>query len=114
MRTIVDLATGSVTTDNDYQLPERPPATVHEVKAEANRRILAIMPEHVQRNTMARGFENVMTYGADVSQWPAEEQQAAAESLAAWAKIKTIRAKSNVIEAMPTLPTDLSDDTLWE
>lgn len=75
-----------------------------EVKAEAERRILAIMPEYEQRNMLALGQELVTTHGPAPAAWPAEDQALYAEVMAKWAQIKAIRAASDAIEA--DLPSD--------
>lgn len=86
---------------------------VHNVKAEAGRRIEAIMPDYKQRNVLAFGLETVMAYGADPSQWPEPLQQVNAEMQAKWEAIKAIRARSNEIEAMDPIPTDFRNDKHW-
>lgn len=75
-------------------------AKVGEVKAEAERRILAIMPEYKQRNAMAFGIEMITAHGPDPAGWPEEAQAVYQASLGAWEPIKAIRAKSNEIEAL--------------
>lgn len=88
-------------------------ADIVAVKAEANRRIEAIMPDFKQRNALALGMETVMTYGADPKDWPPELQQVNAAILAKWAAIKAIRTKSDEIEAMSPIPADFRDDKFW-
>ena len=76
------------------------------VKAEAERRILALMPEWKQRNTIA-----------DLSSTNSDTKAAA---VTAWAAVTTIRTKSNEIEASigsmsdeEILNFDASDDAHW-
>lgn len=93
---------------------EPPPVILaEEVKAEARRRIVAILPEHQQNNLLAEGLKAVVEHGADVSKWPVEVQALVAPGLAAFARIKVIRAKSDEIEAMDPIPLDYADDKFW-
>ena len=76
------------------------------VKAECERRILAIMPEWRQRNTIA-----------DLSSDNADTKAAAATE---WSKITALRTKSNEIEASIASMSDeqilnfnAADDALW-
>jgi hypothetical protein len=89
------------------------PLTAADVKAEAGRRIEAIMPDYKQRNVMAWGLETVMTYGADPADWPAPLQAVNNQAQGAWSAIKAIRAKSDEIEAMSPIPADFRDDGYW-
>lgn len=84
-----------------------------EIKAEARRRILLIMTEDQQRNTLAAGQAAVMQYGSNPVDWPAELQERQLSAMAAWAEIERLRARSNEIEQMDPIPTDMSDDHLW-
>src|SRR5690606_20743639 len=90
-----------------------PPTSIMEVKAEARRRIIAIMDEDKQRNTLAAGMEATMQYGADPANWPPEMQVRQAAAMTAWAEIERLRARSNEIELMDPLPADIGDDALW-
>lgn len=83
------------------------------IKAEARRRILLIMNEDKQRNTLAAGMDATMTYGADPANWPTELQQRQAEAMVAWAEIERLRTRSDQIEMMEPLPVDVTDDGLW-
>ena len=76
------------------------------VKAEAGRRILAIMPEWKQRNVIA-----------DLSSSNADTKAAAEVE---WAKVVAIRVKSNEVEASiasmsdeQILAFDAADDSHW-
>lgn len=90
-----------------------PPVTVDQVKIEANRRILAIMPAYKQNNALAFAAETMMQYGADPADWPPERQAMQAEATAAWTAIKAIRTRSDEIEAMNPIPADYADDDYW-
>lgn len=90
-----------------------PPSSAVQVKAECQRRILAVMPEYAQRNTLAAGQAAVMQYGADPADWPPELQARQQAAMQAWAEIERLRARSNEIEAMDPIPADLTDDALW-
>lgn len=96
----------------NHNLPGPLPTDL-DVKAEANRRIEAIMPDFKQRNALALGMETVMTYGADPANWPAEMQQINAATLGKWTAIKAIRTRSDEIEAMAPIPADFRDDSYW-
>lgn len=89
------------------------PIFVADVKAEAGRRIEAIMPDYKQRNVLAFGLETMMAYGTDPSQWPEPLQQVNADMQAKWEAIKAIRVRSDEIEAMDPIPTDFRDDSYW-
>lgn len=65
-------------------------------KAEAGRRILAILPDYKQRNLLARGLE---LHAKGPATWTAAEQAEWAAGDALWTRIKAIRARSDAIEA---------------
>lgn len=90
-----------------------PYASAAEVKAEAGRRIEAIMPDFKQRNVLAFGLETMMAYGTDPSQWPETLQQVNADMQAKWGAIKSIRVRSDEIEAMDPIPADFRNDSYW-
>lgn len=90
-----------------------PAPTTAEVKAEANRRIVAIMPEYTQRNVMALALETMQQYGTDPAQWPAPLKAINDATMTKWASIKTIRTKSDQIEAMSPIPSDFKNDSYW-
>ncbi len=87
---------------------------VHAIKVECRRRILLVMSEDMQRNTLAAGQAATMQYGADPSGWPPELQARQADAMAAWAEIERLRLRSDDIEAMETIPADVTDDALWQ
>lgn len=69
------------------------------VNAEAERRILDVMPEYQQRNSLALGMEFVTTLGPDPAAWPADQRATYQAVMAQWAQIKAIRAKSDALGA---------------
>lgn len=83
-----------------------PPPTAQEitaqVKAEAQRRILAILPQWKQANLTARGVElsTKMLMGGTLTQAEKDEMEA---GFALWDKVKAIRAASDLIEQNPLL-----------
>ena len=74
------------------------------VKAEASRRILALIPAHKQVNALARSSEllEIIASGGTLT---AEEEADRQAAKAVWAVVSAIRAASNAIEAQP-LPSD--------
>lgn len=88
-------------------------AKIAEVKAECNRRVIAIMPEHHQRNTLAAGLMAVTQYGQDLASWPADEKARHDAAMIKWAEIERLRARSDLIEAMRPIPADFADDGYW-
>lgn len=87
---------------------------VQAVKAEAARRITAVMPEWRQRNATAWTVEMVVLHGHDRTHWPAETAATQAVIDAAWAAIKAIRARSDQIEAGDILSAEaLASDATW-
>jgi len=93
------LETWTVRDKSGDELAAMRAAVVAAIKAEATRRILAIMPETQQRNALALGMEMVTTIGPDPADWPAEVQAIHTAAMAAWTAIKDIRALSNQLEA---------------
>lgn len=71
---------------------------VQEVKAEANRRIIAILPEWKQRNYTARAVEKVAAGEVGDDEWNAIQT--------AWLNIKAVRVASDAIEAEIAALTD--------
>ena len=78
---------------------------VLDIKAEAQRRILAIMPTYRQTNWLALKAEMDLRYGAP-SNWPAEVQQGIAAVMKQWEDIKAIRTRSDELEAQVGALTD--------
>jgi hypothetical protein len=73
---------------------------IQRVKQIAAARIEAVMPDYVQRNMMALAIENIRAHGSNSNSWPQDMKAIAADGDAKWARIKSIRAKSNEIEAV--------------
>jgi len=90
-----------------------PGPTASDVKAEAARRILTIMPEYKQRNSLAMFAEAVQNYGSDPAGWPSDLQAVNRQAMMAWGAIKAIRAKSNIMDAADPIPPDFTDDKYW-
>jgi len=91
---------------------ERKAAFVSTIKAECRRRILLVMSEDEQRNTLAAGQAATMQYGADPSEWPEELRTRQQAAMTAWTEIERLRARSNELENTTfNLPVDF--DGLW-
>jgi len=88
-----------------------PPVTAEQVKAEAERRILAVAPEWRQRNLLARGAE-LANIRHDRKLTSGEKAEADAIS-AVWTAIAGLRAASDALEAMNPIPQDFTDDEYW-
>lgn len=86
--------------------------SLEEVKEEARRRILDLVPEWKQVNLTARAVELQDIYRVNGA-WTTEEQAEHDALVAAWAEIKAIRTKSDEIEAMNPVPLDFRDDSYW-
>lgn len=99
--------------DDPAPVPKKPlpPATVEDVKEEAYKRIVAILPEWKQRNLTARAAE-LAAILAERS-WTNEERAEWGDGQAIWDQIKAIRAASNEIEAMDPIPVDFREDRYW-
>ena len=90
--------------------PPSPPVTSADIKAEAERRIFAVLPEWKQRNLTARAVELLLALVKN-NGWTAAEAAEAAAIQGQWDKVKTIRARSDELEQM--LPTDFADSGHW-
>ena len=102
---------GFVANGGVIQPYETPSTTIADVKAEARRRIIAIMDEDKQRNTQTARMDAIEQYGLDRSVWP--EAALLAARLDDWAEIERLRARSDAIELMEPIPADIGDDGLW-
>lgn len=89
--------------------PELNP-TAEAVKAEAQRRIYAILPDWKQRNLTARAAELAIKGQAN---WTPEEQAEVTAGQAVWDQIKAIRAASDALEAMAPIPADYTAEVYW-
>lgn len=96
----------------DGTIAPDPEPTAEQVKAEANRRIIAICPEWKQRNYIATDlmFTKIIQAGGTLT----TEQEAARSTMeAVWTAIQGIRSKSDEIEAMSPVPQDFASDSYW-
>ena len=82
------------------------------VKQEARQRIIRRFPEWKQANMTARGVELQDIWRRN-GVWTAEEQAEADALTSAWAWIKDVRAASDAIEALESVPTDFDGDERW-
>lgn len=96
-----------------------PPATADDVRAEAQRRIIAITGTTDiigclirQHNAQMRATELTLIQAQGGTWTEAEAAEAAALQGLADA-IKAIRAASNVLEVMDPIPTNYADNSLW-
>ena len=101
---------GWVWDGTDYAPPAPANVTVDQVKAEAQRRILTIVPEWKQRNLTARG--TVLAKKGEPN-WTAAEQTEWDAGEAIWAQVEAIRAASDVLEATAPIPQDFTDNKHW-
>ena len=99
--------------DGTFTAPPLSAPTADQVKAEAERRILAIVPEWKQRNMITFGVEAIRDHGSDASSWPVELQAMNTTVQDIWNRIKTIRTRSDEIETMKPIPADFMDDKYW-
>ena len=90
--------------------PPADPVTAADIKAEAKRRILALLPAWKQRNLTARGVELTLARAVN-GKWSDAEAAEAAGIQAQWDKVKAIRAASDDLEK--SLPTDYTADARW-
>lgn len=97
---------------DDFIAPSPIVVSIEAIKAECRRRILLVMTEDQQRNTLAAGQAAMMEYGSDPSAWPVDLQNRQNAAMIAWVEIERLRARSNEIETMNPIP-DVLDDELW-
>ncbi len=111
MRKVYDIQTGQETTEAAVGSFMKTPEP-QDVKDEARRRINQVIPEWKQFNLIAhaavlaeRGRANWSA--SDLAAWRAGE--------ALWARVKSIREKSDEIEATRGgIPPNFKDDGLWK
>ncbi len=89
-------------------IPDEIAPTVDMIKAEAERKILAIIPEWKQRNLIAQAVRLAKKGEAN---WTPEELAAWNAGEAIWAQVEGIRAASDLIEV--DLPVDYLTDPRW-
>lgn len=93
-----------------FAAPVAPAPDAALVKAEAYRRIVAIVPEWRQRNLTARA--SILAEKGRAN-WSAGELAEWDAGSAIWEDVAAIRAASDVIEALDPIPADFADDTHW-
>jgi len=110
--------------DPDYVAPDplvdAKKYKVADIKVEANRRILAIVPEWKQRNLTAQAAQFAKQV-ADGIPLTVEQQAMWDAGVAIWTEVAAIRTKSDELEAsvdpmdLETVQTfDVTDDATWE
>ena len=100
----------NVANKTDAEIADYDAMMVTNVKKEAQRRIIAIIPEWKQRNLTARAAELAIK---GVTNWTAEETAEHEAGQAVWDQVNTVREKSNLLETMTPIPTDYVDDKYW-
>lgn len=86
-------------------------ASSAEIKAEAQRRILAIAPSWKQANLIASVLELTRDNGSPPDIWETGKQEANQAAQVIWDKIKAIRSFSDTLEANPPLLSELSNQS---
>lgn len=84
---------------------------VQKVKIEAQRRILALVPDWKQRNIAARMAE-LSVIGQP--NWTVSQASEYQTYVNVWASIDNIRQLSDTLEAMSPIPKDYTDDRYWQ
>jgi hypothetical protein len=80
------------------------------VKAEAQRRIVAFVPEWKQRSLIAQA---AILAEKGRANWTADELAAWNAGSAVWGRVAVLRAASDALEAMDPIPADYTDDSYW-
>ena len=86
------------------------PVTVDDVKAEAYRRIVEVLPEWKQRNLTAQAAVLAEKGRAN---WSSAELAAWDAGSALWAEVQSIRNASDALEEMDEIPADYRNDSYW-
>lgn len=114
---VIELTAAEVTAQVAAARVAAPSIKIAEVKAEAQRRIYAILPQWKQANLTARGVEmNAKRIaGGTLTQ---SEQDEMAAGFALWGKVKAVRTASNLVEQdiqASTNPAsfDVAGSTRW-
>lgn len=92
-------------------IPPSGTVSIDDVKGEAHRRIVQVVPEWKQLNLLAR-YTELIKIGEQ--NWTSEQQEEAFLIETTWDKVKHIQAKSNELESMSPIPEDYKDDKYWE
>lgn len=82
----------------------------NDIKDEAARRIIELVPEWKQRNLLAQA--SILTAKGS-NNWDAEDTAKWEAGLHIWNKVALIRAKSDDLEQMNPRPVDYTDDKHW-
>jgi hypothetical protein len=85
-------------------------ARIMSIKREANRRIIAIVPEWKQSNMLARAITLLRKGEANLTTAEALE---VSKMDAVWTEIQRIRSVSDTLEAADPPPEDFADDRHW-
>jgi uncharacterized protein YeaC (DUF1315 family) len=95
-----------------HTLADLPHPVVEQIKAEAYRRIVEIVPEWKQRNLTAQAvvLAKQIADGVPLTQ---EQQEAWDAGQTIWQQITAIRTRSDAIEAMSPIPHDFANDNYW-
>jgi hypothetical protein len=109
--------------DGTFTAPATPPATIDEIKAEAGRRIIEILPTWKQNNFIAKesellAAENGQLRDSSGVKLPARELTSdeiaqLAYIKSAWDWAVSVRTASDLIEQTPPLISDLQTDSRW-
>lgn len=89
---------------------------IKEIKDECAKRINGVLPDHKQRNALAREMELLMLFGPDLEFWPPNASDERQQYRTAWTEIERLRAVSNELEDKArsgTLEGNLREDALW-
>lgn len=105
-----DVVCGMLFDGQSFTAPPPVPPSVDDVKAEANRRIIAICPEWRQRNLLAQA---AILAEKGRANWTPAELTAWEAGQALWNRIAAIRAASDQIEALDPIPMDYAADERW-
>ncbi len=82
--------------------------TQEDLRTEAQRRILAALPDWKQRNDLSRMLE---LYRKSEANWSTGERAEVAEIEANWSWLKSVRTASDRLKITP--PADFTDDRHW-
>ena len=94
------------TPDPEFSDTEIETKRVKDIKTNAGKKIVEIMPEWKQRNSLARVLE-LLALVTDLTALPADDQAELADALAEWDNLKAIRATSDDAETNGTNPEDV-------
>jgi hypothetical protein len=81
------------------------------IYGEAERRILATLPAHAQRNVLAEYMSFFAHHGADAAKWPPVAKQRQGEIERGWTYINAVRQAAKGL--LHKTPADPTADNLW-